>query len=1277
MPRSPKSSRSNRPFLEILEPREVPALITVTSFADNVAEDGVVTLREAIDSMNKGEPVNKDVVAGGFGFNDRIVFGGAAATGGTISITQEFPINRDLEITGPTNGVTIVNAATSVGNNTRIFNVLPPSPPPPGPPAFRTLSLTRMNLIGGNVTGNGGAINITRGELNLTDVSVQNNTASGSGGGIFVGNGGVTFPRPSVTITRTATGNVSISGNTAQAGSGGGIDVANGFVTIEGASETQRANIFGNTAIGGGGGGINALTGVDIKNAVVQANTAKATGTVGGFGGGISSGGGISVINSRVDNNVATGFAAGGKYTGGGINVLDLGTLELDRSTVSGNASTMRGGGVYFYNNGDLVMTASTVAGNTTGDAFANEGGGLYLFGTTATIDRSTIANNQAGVGGGIFSRGGNDLTITNSTIVGNSASAPNQPNSSGGVTIDTVGTRFTLFNSIVALNNNGTGLNNADLNIAFNELNPAIARGLTMPNGTIGGFNLVGTMPVQASFNSLENLSGNVVNGALNPGIQVNFLGQPILSNNGGLTPTVALLPGSPAINNGFWFQPTGEFDQRNQASWGMKDIGAFEFVPPANTVPTISSPNTATFIEGQPGLHRIKVNANPIATMSIVGTLPPWVTLSNFSGFAELTGTPPPGSPSTITFTIRATNAAGFVDQPFTLNVHRAPVFTSANTATFLFNNPANSFTISTTAVPNAAISVNPATPLPGGVTLTDNGDGTATLTGPLPQIGTFTFNLVATNAVAATTQPFTLVVNRVPSFTSAPSVTFTAGQSSVFFVTTAAAPTATISTTSAFPPGMMLVNNGDGTATLGGFPSVPGTYTLNLTATNGVGVPATQTLTVTVNQAPVFTSPTSVVFQATVAGAFTVTTVALPPAAISTLSTLPPGMLLVSNGDGTATLSGTPTTPGTYTLDLTATNNVTTPSFQQLVVTVLPAPIVPPPVPPPGTVPPPVVPPVPPPVVTPKNAFLAATPGSSRLGSEVRVIDPITQQVIRTFVPYVGFNGPLSTAIADINADGVPDFFVGAGAGGGPRVSVFDGVTGLETTTFFAYSPFFTGGVSIAAGDMNGDGTPDMVVGMGAGSGPGTGPRVKVFDGRTFDTLQDFFAYDPGFTGGVNVAVGDVNGDGQNDIVTGARAGGGPHVRAFHGRTLGELASFFAYDSGFTGGVNVAAADLNGDGRAEIITGAGAGGGPRVSAWDATTTSELVTFFAYDPGFTGGVSVAAADLNGDNRAEIITGAGPGGGPHVKSFMGLSLAPMNSLFATDPTFTGGVSVG
>jgi CSLREA domain-containing protein len=337
--------------------------------------------------------------------------------------------------------------------------------------------------------------------------------------------------------------------------------------------------------------------------------------------------------------------------------------------------------------------------------------------------------------------------------------------------------------------------------------------------------------------------------------------------------------------------------------------------------------------------------------------------------------------------------------------------------------------------------------------------------------------------------------------------------------------------------------------------------------------------------------------------------------------------------------------------------------------------PPPVAPPPAPPtPPPPPPPTVVVTPPPILSPVVSPMLATalagvPGRS---PQVQLTDLIGGQVLHTFTPFPGFVGAVSVATGDLTGDGVPDVVIGAGAGGGPHVRAFDGRTLAEIASFFAYDPGFRGGVNVTVGDLFGDGRGEIITGAGAGGGP----HVKAFDAAGRE-LFGFFAYAPTFTGGVNVAVGDLNGDRVGEIVTGAGAGGGPHVKAFDPRTLGETLSFFAFAPTFTGGVRVAVGDLAGTGQANIITGAGAGGEPRVNVFDGPTGQLTVSILAYDSSFRGGVSVAAADLNSDGRDDLITGAGPGGGPHVKAWSGPTFASLVSTFATDPAFTGGVWVG
>jgi hypothetical protein len=240
------------------------------------------------------------------------------------------------------------------------------------------------------------------------------------------------------------------------------------------------------------------------------------------------------------------------------------------------------------------------------------------------------------------------------------------------------------------------------------------------------------------------------------------------------------------------------------------------------------------------------------------------------------------------------------------------------------------------------------------------------------------------------------------------------------------------------------------------------------------------------------------------------------------------------------------------------------------------------------------------------------------------------------------------------------------VGAEAGNPPLVQVYN-PDGSLLYSFTAYDSRFRGGVRVAVGDVTGDGVPDIVV----APGPGIAPQVKVYDGTSGADVSNFMAYNEAFKGGVYVAVGDVNGDGRPDIITGAGQGGGPHVRVFDGKWAvpslhttgsttstttpdttaspptngpGILTEFFAYDAAFRGGVRVAAGDFTGKGHVDIATAAGPSGGPHVKVFDPVTGELLTSFMAFSIGYTGGVYVTAGDIGGDGKAELAVGSGVG---------------------------------
>ena len=161
-----------------------------------------------------------------------------------------------------------------------------------------------------------------------------------------------------------------------------------------------------------------------------------------------------------------------------------------------------------------------------------------------------------------------------------------------------------------------------------------------------------------------------------------------------------------------------------------------------------------------------------------------------------------------------------------------------------------------------------------------------------------------------------------------------------------------------------------------------------------------------------------------------------------------------------------------------------------------------------------------------------------------------------------------------------------------------------------------------------------------------------------GGAFSPLAALNVY-PNSSGAVRTATADVNGDGVPDLVTGVGPGGGSGVVVTDGKTGARLADFSAFEATFTGGVFVAAADLDRDGFAEVVVTPDRGGGPVVAIYDGAglatgknAAAELTRFFGIDDNaFRGGARPALGDVNGDGRpraadgsARLVTGSGEG---------------------------------
>lgn len=332
----------------------------------------------------------------------------------------------------------------------------------------------------------------------------------------------------------------------------------------------------------------------------------------------------------------------------------------------------------------------------------------------------------------------------------------------------------------------------------------------------------------------------------------------------------------------------------------------------------------------------------------------------------------------------------------------------------------------------------------------------------------------------------------------------------------------------------------------------------------------------------------------------------------------------------------------------------------------------------------------------------------------GSGIGLYD--SGKMITSINPFPGYRGPIQTAMADMNNDGVMDLIAATGPGIRNQVRIYSGRALELLRVIQPYDAAFQGGVSVSVGQLGGDAIPEILVGTGNGSAP----HVKVFrmDGST---SASFFAYAPSFTRGVNLTTADFNQDGLGEIVSWPNAGGGPHVKVFDstGRTR---ANFFAFAPSFTGGFSLTVGDVSGDSRPEIIVSSGPGIpstirvfdnlGIRQSEWNPFGTSQIpvrvvvanldnslkstivtalgtggsgvvknyngqgglvgsATVFAAP--FRSGLSVAVATTSGGKK-ELLVGSLAGGPSEMKRLGTGKLALIDSIFAADPRFRGGI---
>lgn len=229
----------------------------------------------------------------------------------------------------------------------------------------------------------------------------------------------------------------------------------------------------------------------------------------------------------------------------------------------------------------------------------------------------------------------------------------------------------------------------------------------------------------------------------------------------------------------------------------------------------------------------------------------------------------------------------------------------------------------------------------------------------------------------------------------------------------------------------------------------------------------------------------------------------------------------------------------------------------------------------------------------------------------------------EITNNFFPFgEDYRGVATLTSADMGTDGTEEIIVGSGPGLEPLVKIFR-QDGSLINEFLAYQPSYQGGITVAVCDLNNDKLQDIVTGtMSSGD--------ILFRGG-------FFAYADDFRGGANVACGDVDGDGQTDIVTSAGLGGGPHIKVFdpYGNMKYEI---FAGSASDNTGATISIGDLDGDGDGEIITGRMGAGDPTVHIFDFQKKSlkEILVFDAF-LDYNSGISVTASDINNDGKDEI----------------------------------------
>ncbi|MEW6408293.1 MAG: FG-GAP-like repeat-containing protein [Patescibacteria group bacterium] len=234
---------------------------------------------------------------------------------------------------------------------------------------------------------------------------------------------------------------------------------------------------------------------------------------------------------------------------------------------------------------------------------------------------------------------------------------------------------------------------------------------------------------------------------------------------------------------------------------------------------------------------------------------------------------------------------------------------------------------------------------------------------------------------------------------------------------------------------------------------------------------------------------------------------------------------------------------------------------------------------------------------------------------------------------------FFGGARIAAGDFNLDGKDEIIAGAGSRGGPQVRIFE-TDGDLLSQFYAFGKKYKGGLDVAAGDVDGDGKDEIAVSKFSGKST----KVKIFRNNKKKKVLFEKNVFPKLPSGATIALGDIDGDRKAEIISGTTGKTEAQVKIYkykaEGGRRGRLAGKFKpFEKKYQGGIDVATGDVDGDGYGEIIVSKlDALSKIKVFRYNNRSISRLEEFRAFPKKYKNGVNVEVFDVNSDGKEEII---------------------------------------